>query len=67
MNKMKSNVKLMSLIRTKLLSLVFLSKFFFRYYDGRNFILCKREVKTEFGSQKDIHLLGSFCLTQNCI
>lgn len=67
MNKRKSNVKLMSLIKTKLLSLDFLSKFFFRYNDGRNFILFKREGKTEFGSQKSVHLLGSFCLIQNCI
>lgn len=50
----------MSLITTKLLSLVFLPKFSFGYYDGRNFILLKEQSKS-------IHLLGSIYFTQKCI
>lgn len=41
----KRNVMLMSLITTKLLSLVFLTKFSFGYYDRRNFILLKEKSK----------------------
>lgn len=45
MNEKKSNVKLMTLIKTKRLSLVFPSKFSFGYCDGRNFILLKEKLK----------------------
>lgn len=45
MNKRKPNVKLMCLVKTKLLSSVFLSEFPFGYYDGRNFILLGEKLK----------------------